>query len=207
MKRSTGGRVLLERTSVKDGSLFLRLWTQSSICRFSSSIASRAAGRRELVVDGKQERGFKFATTAQPYIITHPVFPSHHDIYKSALSCFTRNSYLVLTVRATVGRNKVILVFQWKLLRLVDFVLPDNLSFQSTQWLKNTTRIYQFWSGKRLELQPGYLLDLVRVHGCRQPLALRFVLERGVEKQVELDGLSAVEVEAKVGQLLDSWYI
>ena len=41
MKRSTGGLVLLERTSVKDGSLFLRLLAQSSICRLSSSIASR----------------------------------------------------------------------------------------------------------------------------------------------------------------------
>jgi hypothetical protein len=39
---------------------------------------------------------------------------------------------------------------------------------------------------------------------CHQLLALRFVLERGVEKHVELDGLSAVEVETKVEQLLNS---
>lgn len=49
MKRSTGGLVLRERTSVNDGSLFLRLFAQSS-CRFSSSIEEvvgiRTARRR-----------------------------------------------------------------------------------------------------------------------------------------------------------------
>ena len=55
-----------------------------------------------------------------------------------------------------------------------------------------------------MERQQGCLLDLVCVYiNCRQPLALCFELEYGVEKHVELDGLSESEVVSKVEQLLN----
>lgn len=115
MKRSTGGLVLLERTSVKDGSLFLRLLAQSSICRFSSSIASRllVAGKEEEGSSSVVNKGVGSKFTGKYYVTNHPVFP-HHDIYKGALSCSTRNPYLVLTDWATVSRNEVILIFRQK---------------------------------------------------------------------------------------------
>ena len=43
----------------------------------------------------------------------------------------------------------------------------------------------------------------MRVHRCRQLVALRFELEHGVEEHVELDGLSEAEVVSKVEQLLN----
>lgn len=47
MNKSTGGLVRLERTSVKEGSLFLRLLSQSSCCLFwSSSMAVGSKCRR-----------------------------------------------------------------------------------------------------------------------------------------------------------------
>ena len=47
------------------------------------------------------------------------------------------------------------------------------------------------------------MLDLVRVHCYRRLLALLFELEHGVEKHVELDGLSEAEVVSKVEELLN----
>lgn len=116
MKRSTGGLVLLERTSVKDGSLFLRLLTQSSICRFSSSILSRlldvsnGLGSSSSWMANKSV-GSNQVVTAQHYVKLISCF-YHHDIHihKSALSCSTRNSYFVLTVGDTVGRDEVIFI-------------------------------------------------------------------------------------------------
>ena len=108
MKRSTGGLVLLERTSVKDGNLFLRLLVQSSRCRFSSSnIASGAARCRQqgtLVVDGKQRAWVENSNKQHYYVNNH--------VFKSTLSCSARNPYLVLTDGATVCRNKVVLMMK-----------------------------------------------------------------------------------------------
>ena len=115
MKRSTGGLVLLERTSVKDGSLFLRLLTQSSICRFSSSILNRlldvsnGLGARRC---GWQTKAWVQTRLLAQHYVTPSGFYYHHDIHihKSALSCSPRNSYLVLAVRDTVSRDEVIFI-------------------------------------------------------------------------------------------------
>lgn len=169
MKRSTGGLVLLERTSVKDGSLFLRLLTQSSICRFSSSILSRlldvSNGLGKLVGDGKTKTWVQTKDNSRlrkTHLVFQPSWYSHSQkrsllLYERFVSCAHSRGY------GQKGRGHLD-YFKRSHSDSLTFVLPGNLSLQNTQSLKNTTQIYQFWSGKRLIRQQGCLLDLVGVH-------------------------------------------
>ena len=126
MKRSTGGLVLLERTSVKDGSLFLRLLTQSSICRFSSSILSRlldvsnGPGSSSLWMPNKSV-GCQpsYSSTLRK---THLVSTTMIFTFTKALSPALREIRILCSqsgIRSAGTRSS--LLFQKKSLRLVDF--------------------------------------------------------------------------------------
>ena len=122
MNRSTGGRVLRERTSVKDGSLFLRLFAQSS-CRFSSSIAEerriqaarcQAKGCSSLLMVG--ERGLNITLGGNRlcnYIFPcAPCWPRldfllRYDLHKGSFPCSERNPYPMLPNRTSFCGNKV----------------------------------------------------------------------------------------------------
>lgn len=129
MKRSTGGLVLLERTSVKEGSRFLRLLAQSSCCLFSSSMAkrdegmdARRGGRRTgglLVVGDGNKRGCQ-TDLLKPWVVTAdvsefsrassfrwsprpPINLLHHEFREDVLTSSTGNPYSVLADRPGVG--------------------------------------------------------------------------------------------------------
>jgi hypothetical protein len=98
MNRSTGGLVLLERTSVKDGRRFLREVAQSSCWRFSSSMVAEWEGGGEERIGcfdvGQQFAnacGFnnqpvtRFCHVSHPSSAFTPIIRFRHGLHESIL--------------------------------------------------------------------------------------------------------------------------
>lgn len=91
-------------------------------------------------------------------------------------------------------------------LTFLTLFLVANSSFRNTQLSNSTTPTYLCLLEKQLGHPHECLRGLVRTNTCAvsKLLADELLAERGVEKRVELDNLSATDVEKKVAQLLSS---
>jgi hypothetical protein len=98
MNKSTGGRVRLDRTSVKEGRRFFLVFAQSSCCLLSSSMMLEGDER-----DGRESRWLtRRRVTA--YVTTHTCQRLlSHVVCKGFFTDSARNTYSVLTDGGGVG--------------------------------------------------------------------------------------------------------
>lgn len=147
MNRSTGGLVLLDKTSLNDGSLFLRLFAQSSCCFSSPSIlagASNAAGPAVSALVGvgddsdlvarPAELNFNLDTEPRgACLLACPSQPvsRHHVVCKSLITCTQRNTHIMLPEQCGFSGDTVCFQLHHGVHVSYPF-LADNLSFQIT---------------------------------------------------------------------------
>ena len=119
MNKSTGGRVLRDRTSVNDGSLFLRLSAYSSWRWRSSSIAV-VVGLVVVVVNGEQPNLAVFGPSSRPprdrtarrsgrfrRCVQRCARPPRHVVRQGSFASYQGDPYSLLPDRCCVGRHSV----------------------------------------------------------------------------------------------------